>query len=213
LLDSELPGSEQLLDYMAQQRVTQVFVKSRYGSSASAVLALRMASGGRCSAWSSARMHDSRIYNHLRVRQLTELTQIRALVDAICASGAYVERWLPKPRVPGSSGACHDLRVIAHAGKPRQLVARVAKTPLTNLHLGNQRADPNWLDCAQRDSIHRTIRAVQRAFPRSQSMGVDLLLHGGRAHVLEVNAFGDWLQGVQHGQRSTFADQALWCAA
>lgn len=214
LQHSEILSFEQLLGCMAEQRVAQVFLKSRYGSSASAVLALRLASGGRCSAWSSARLHGGRLYNHLRVQHLAELAQIRALVDAISAGGAYAERWLPKPRAPGATdGSCYDLRVIARSGTPRQMVARLSRTPLTNLHLGNQRAEPAWLDPSQHEAVNTSIRAVQRAFPRSLSMGVDLLLHGGHARVLEVNAFGDWLQGVLFAQRTTFEDQALWCAA
>ena len=47
--------------------------------------------------------------------------------------------------------------MIAFAGEPRQRVARIAGTPMTNLHLGNRREDPATLLDAE------TMRRVEDA--------------------------------------------------
>lgn len=191
----------------------RVFVKARYGSSAAGVIALQRHRDGRLVATTSARIgDDGRVYNHLRVARHTDRATIARLVDRLAAQGAYAERWVAKPRAPVGTGLSHDLRVVAFGGRPRQRIARMSATPLTNLHLGNRRAAPDWHGDAENAALDGASAAAASAFARSHSIGLDMIVRGREAIVIEANAFGDLLPGLVHEGRTTYDDQA-WLAA
>jgi hypothetical protein len=185
-----------------------VFIKSRYGSSAAGVLALRRQRDGRLRAYSSARFaSDGALCSHLKISMYSQREEIRALVDALAVQGAYAERWIPKPRAPVAPDASYDLRVVAFCGRPRQRIARISRSPMTNLHLGNRRSPPHWLGPEQVDALEHTVSQAAAAFSPSLSIGFDVVLRATRAGVLEANAFGDLLPGLQFEGASTYDDQ------
>lgn len=191
-----------------------VFIKSRYGSSAAGVLALRRHPDGRMIAHSSARMDsEGTIYNHLRVSRYERRAEIAALVDALASQGAYAERWSSKPRAPVDRQATYDLRVVAHCGKARQRIARISRTPMSNLHLGNQRSAPHWLSTNEIDALEKATAAAARLFHHSHCIGFDINLRGSDALVFEANAFGDLLPGLKFGGTTTYEDQAALATA
>ena len=184
-----------------------VFIKSRYGSSAAGVIALRRHRDGRIRAYSSARFSaDGAVYSHRKIAAYSEREQIAPLVDALAAQGAYAERWIPKPRAPGAD-ASYDVRVVTFCGRPRQRIARISNSPMTNLHLGNRRAAPHWLTARQVSILEDTVAAAASVFDESLTIGFDVVPHAGRAYVLEANAFGDLLPGLEFDGASTFDDQ------
>jgi hypothetical protein len=186
-----------------------VFIKSRYGSSAAGVVALRRHRDGRIRAYSSARLSsDGALYSHLKISVYSQREEIKALVDALAVQGAYAERWVPKPRAPVAPQATYDLRVVAFCGRPRQRIARISRSPMTNLHLGNRRSAPHWLDGRQVDAIESAVSQAAAAFAPSMSIGFDVVLRASRASVLEANAFGDLLPGLLFEGASTYDDQA-----
>lgn len=192
----------------------RVFVKARYGSSAAGVIALERHRDGRVVATTSARSSDDgRVYNHLRVVRHTERSVVARLVDHVAAQGAYAERWIAKPRVPGSRELHHDLRVVAFRGMPRQRIARLSASPLTNLHLGNARSAPHWHGDAEAAAIAAAGAGAASAFPHSHMIGLDVVVRGAEAVVLEANAFGDLLPGLVHEGRTTYDDQAALVTA
>lgn len=185
-----------------------VFIKSRYGSSAAGVVAVRRHRDGRIRAYSSARLAgDGALYSHLKISVYSRHDEIRALLDALAVQGAYAERWMPKPRVPVVPGATYDLRVVAFCGRPRQRIARISRSPMTNLHLGNRRSPPHWLSAQQTDELESTVSRAALAFSPSMSIGFDVIMQAERACVLEANAFGDLLPGLQFDGAGTFDDQ------
>jgi len=186
-----------------------VFVKSRYGSSGAGVLALQRHPDGRLVAATSARCgNDGRVYNHLRVARYTDRMTIARLIDHFAAQDAYAEHWIAKPRTPVARGLQHDLRVVALHGLPRQRIARLSASPLTNLHLGNRRAAPDWHGGAEHTALAQACAAASRAFAHSGSIGLDVIVRGSDAVVLEANAFGDLLPGLAYDGRTTYEDQA-----
>jgi hypothetical protein len=190
-----------------------VFVKSRFGSSAAGVIALRRHPDGRLAAYSSARLENGRLYNHLGIRRVTARNEVMALVDAVLAQGAYVERWQPKSPVPGARDSHYDLRVVSLAGEPRQRLARISRSPLTNLHLGNSRAAPDWLSDIQVRELEDVTSRAAAAFHRSHTVGFDIGLGARGASVFEANAFGDLLPGLTFAGLSTYDDQARLVSA
>ncbi|XVQ09041.1 STM4014 family protein [Spirillospora sp. CA-255316] len=199
---------------MAEARMHRVFVKPAHGSSASGVIALQTAPGGRIKAVTSAAPRNAAsgnaasdaasgpragYVNSLRVRSYETETEVADLVDALAPDGLHVERWVPKA---GLDGRVLDLRVVVVAGEPTHAVVRTSRSPMTNLHLGGARGDLDAVrramgEHAWRHALDVCARAAA-CFPGSLMVGVDLLVRIGwrGCAVGEVNAFGDLLPGL-----------------
>ncbi len=213
----ELLGEVQTLDLLEQQFPAHshpaLFIKARYGSSAAGVIAMRRHPDGRIAAYSSARLNDGALFNHLRVTRYEDRETIGALIAALAKQGAYAERWVPKPRHPTTTASTYDLRVVAFRGRARQRIARVSHSPLTNLHLGNRRAQPHWLSREQLRRLDGAIERAAAAFDSSLSIGFDTSLSKDRFHIFEANAFGDLLPDLEHEGSTTHDDQIRMVAA
>ncbi|GAA3926361.1 hypothetical protein GCM10023085_04650 [Actinomadura viridis] len=192
-------GYAELRDRMAEAGTRRVFVKPAHGSSASGVVALQTAPGGRIRAVTSAAPAPAGYLNSLRVRAYETEAEVAALIDALAPDGLHVERWIPKAAL---GGRVLDLRVVVVAGRPTHAVVRTSRSPMTNLHLGGARGDLGAVrDALGEDGWRRALGVCARAaasFPGSLMVGVDLLVQIGwrRFAVGEVNAFGDLLPGL-----------------
>ena len=184
---------------MREDRMGRAFVKLAHGSSASGVLAVETAGGGRVRAATSAeRDAAGRLFNSLRVRRLTTEAEVAAVVDALAPDGLHIERWLPKA---SQRGRAADLRVVVVGGRATHAVVRTSRSPMTNLHLGGERGDLDAVRAAVEaagGSWDAALAVCERAaacFPDTLCVGVDLLPATGwrRFAVCEVNAFGDLL--------------------
>src|SRR4029079_8551921 len=150
-----------------------------------------------------------RLYNSLRIRRYTALDDVRDLIDFLACERVQVEEWLPKAALDGDEP--FDLRIVVIAGQPRHLVVRQGRGPMTNLHLGNRRGDPvaflAKLGEERFQLMQATCRQAAALFTDTLYAGVDVLLTPGfrRQVVLEINAFGDLLPGVEHEGLDTYA--------
>jgi hypothetical protein len=199
---------EELRTAMASAGWSRVFVKPAHGSSASGVLALRVA-GASVRATTSVELAGGRLYNSLRVREYRDPGQIASIVDTLAPDGLHVERWYPKAAL---GGRVLDLRVVVIGGRATHVVVRTSRSPMTNLHLGGQRGDldavrelagPGYAEALE------TCERVAACFPGSLQVGVDLMFSPDWTHyaVAEVNAFGDLLPGLLVDGHDTYAAQ------
>ncbi|MFF8958496.1 STM4014 family protein [Streptomyces sp. NPDC014894] len=195
-------GWEDVVALREATGIRRMFVKLAHGSSASGVLAVETASGGRAQATTSVERDAlGRLFNSLRVRRYSGEREVAALVDALAPDGLHIERWLPKASQDGRTA---DLRVVVIAGRATHAVLRTSRSPMTNLHLGGARGDLARAAAAVETaggSWAEVLRLGERAaarFPGSPRVGVDLLPGTGwrRFAVGEVNAFGDLLPGL-----------------
>ncbi|MFJ4828612.1 STM4014 family protein [Streptomyces sp. NPDC088747] len=181
---------------MEEAGLRRAFVKLAHGSSASGVLAVETATGGRVRATTSVeRTADGGLHNSLRVRSYTDESEIAAIVDRLAPDGLHIERWLPKASLGDRSA---DLRVVVVAGRATHAVVRTSRSPLTNLHLGGARGDLSAVRALAGDRWAQALTISEEAaacFPGTLCVGVDLLPAVGwrRFAVGEVNAFGDLL--------------------
>ncbi|MET9490335.1 STM4014 family protein [Nocardia sp. NPDC006630] len=196
-------GWDHARSLMAEAGASRVFIKLAHGSSASGVLAVETASGGRVQATTSVqRDAQGRLFNSLRVRRYRTEMELAAMVDTLAPDGLHIERWLPKAAQGGRSA---DLRVVVVDGTATHAVVRTSPSPMTNLHLGGARGDLT----AARTAIETAggswaemLALCERAaacFPHFSRVGVDVLPGIGwrRFAVGEVNAFGDLLPGLR----------------
>lgn len=212
-----IDGYDTLRRLSGQHGCDRIFVKARYGSSAAGVLAYRRHRDGREIAYASTQViagtSGPQLFNTLTPQRYTDSRSITALVDALALQGAYAERWIAKPRARGHAGHHFDLRVVAFDGEPRQRVARIADRPVTNLHLGNRRGDPQtFLDEEDMTATEDCVRKAAAVFPDSAMIGFDLIPGHDACRVLEANAFGDLLPGLHWHGADVYDDQAAWVA-
>jgi hypothetical protein len=205
----KVDGYDHLQSMLHQHGLDRVYLKPRYGSSASGVVAYRRNSNGRQQATTSASIvrtgGQTRLFNVKRIARHESAGDIAALVDALAAQQLYAEAWLDKPRCGDSH---YDLRVVAIAGQPAHQVARMGRQMMTNLHLDNQRANVcSLLNETDMAALENTVLLAAQAFPASGVAGYDLVVRRGVAHVLEANAFGDLLPGLLWQGHDTYAAQ------
>jgi glutathione synthase/RimK-type ligase-like ATP-grasp enzyme len=194
---------EDLLAKMRVAALSRVFIKLRHGSAAAGTVALATSSSQGLRAISTVEMMASadgvRLYNTRDIRTYVSPREIATLIDALVPYGLHVEAWIPKA---GVGGKVADLRVLVIDGEPALRVLRKSDHAITNLHLGGQRADADGLlsqmSAGAVAALDETCRRVARAFPGALHLGIDIAVAAGlkRHYVLEVNAFGDLLNGI-----------------
>ncbi|MBD1914061.1 MULTISPECIES: STM4014 family protein [unclassified Leptolyngbya] len=204
---------DDLRDRMDQQNCQRVFVKLAHGSSASGVVAYERRSHAERVTTTVERVIEQgelRFYNSRKIRQYSDSHEIADIMNFLLKESAQVEAWMPKARLEGRE---FDARVVVIGGKARQVVLRVGNSPMTNLHLGNDRRDVSALPRLLTPDIWQTmLQTCERAaacFPHSFYCGIDLLvapnLHDH--YILELNAFGDLLQGITWQGQDTYTTE------
>jgi len=201
---------DELRDRMRAQNCRRVFLKPAHSSSASGIIAYEF-SGDRHRAATTVETVEAdgqvRLYNSRKVRKLSDLDDIRVLVDRLAEHNLFVQRWYPKA---GIGGKTFDLRVVVIGGKAKNVVVRQSRTPFTNLHLLNMRGQLSLVRAAMGEEryaeVLSTCERAARLFPNCLYVGVDVLISSDfRGHAIaELNAFGDQLPGVLHEGKSTY---------
>lgn len=199
LLAAELQGYDELLALMEAHATPRVFVKLRYGSSGSGIVAYRT-DGTHHAATTTVALErvqgELRFYNTRRLRQLTDPREIATLINGLAPYNLIVQRWIPKAGIEGHT--C-DVRLLMIQGQPAHRLLRLSRSPITNLHLLNQRGDVALLQSRMTPSAWAALEASARRaaslFADSLYIGLDLIITPDlrRHFVLELNAFGDLL--------------------
>ena len=106
-------------------------------------------------------------------------------------------------------GRHSDCRVLVVKGEPAFTVVRTSLHPITNLHLGGQRGDPEALRALCPPAVfEEAMESCRRlgAHYGALHLGVDLLYERGfRGHrVVEANAFGDLLPNLTRDGLGTY---------
>lgn len=194
---------EHMRAIMREYDCARVFLKPRFGSSASGVVAIQ-SSPRRIRATTSAQVVKEgahiKLFNALNIQRYERESEVAALVNELTQEPMVLERWVPKASVRGQS---MDLRVVVSHGEAAHVLGRRSASPMTNLHLGNTRVLlPELLDAFGADAIQRArdlaARAMREAFPMSGYAGLDVMLTAGSLtpRIIEVNAFGDLLPNL-----------------
>lgn len=188
----------------------RLFLKPRFGSSASGVIALR-SDGKRFHASTSVEVSDGQLFNSLKVRTYDSEREVAHLIDVLGQEELIAETWVPKAGI--GRDTC-DLRLVAtRSSAAVHAVVRLSKSPMTNLHLGNRRGHLNdvlsrigeaqWADLMS--ELQRILSSKKGAF----YSGFDVTFDSSwrRSFVLEANAFGDLIPGVLVDGMDTYSAQ------
>ncbi|MBD1920738.1 STM4014 family protein [Microcoleus sp. FACHB-831] len=204
---------DELREQMQNQECDRVFVKLSHGSAASGVVAYQANSRYESAITTVERVRENGqtlLYNSRKIRHYTQREEIADIINILAKEGVQVEEWLPKARLQNCQ---FDLRVVVINGIAQHVVVRLGKSPMTNLHLGNERGDTeefltkvgadNW------EKMQQTCEAAAALFPNTLYCGVDLLITPNFQHhaILEINAFGDLLPGIIYKGLDTYTGE------
>jgi len=205
-----IQGYDDLRQRIQQKGWKAVFIKPTFNSSASGTIAYRY-HRDKEQAITSAQMIDSpkgwHIYNNLNIQKYRNHQKIKYLIDYLAQEGIIVERWIPKASLPQG---VFDLRILVIAGQAQQVVVRQSQSPMTNLHLGNQRGN---LQALKKQIGQQTFKKLlvlaekaAQSLPQTLYVGMDVMLNSTlkKAYVLEANAFGDLLPRVLVNKKNTY---------
>ncbi|MBE9128464.1 MULTISPECIES: STM4014 family protein [unclassified Coleofasciculus] len=204
---------DELRQAMQSQNCSRVFVKLSHGSSASGVVAYQANPRYESAITTVERVQENGenlLYNSRRIRNYTRREEITDIINILCKEGVQVEAWLPKARLQNQP---FDLRVVVIDGEAQHVVVRLGKSPMTNLHLGSDRAGLDLLLTQVKledwEVMKRTCETVAAVFPNSLYSGIDLLVYPDfRRHaILEINAFGDLLPGTTWNGLDTYTSE------
>jgi hypothetical protein len=203
-----------IVQLMDAENINRVFVKLAHGSSASGVVAYDRRNGFVERAITTVERvvegGELRFYNSRLIRQYRDADAIADIINFLAAESVQIETWLPKARLEGRE---FDVRVVVIGGKARQAVIRVGNSPMTNLHLGNDRREiadlPPGLSPIVWAEMLATCERAAACFPRTFYCGIDLLVAPNLKdhYILEMNAFGDLLQGITWEGEDTYTTE------
>ena len=195
------------VDQLIAMQTYQVFIKPCYGSSAAGVVALRIKPDGSAMfATTSLRMANDKCYNSLKLCKYSDRDDIKCLFNIVLQEDAYCERWISKPQVNGKN---FDLRVVVINGKASHWITRCSVTPITNLHLGNERGNilQHPHGAKMLENAMNAAERTAKVFPTAGVFGADVIVNKTKARILELNAFGDLLPGVENNGLCTYDAQ------
>ncbi|WP_310485847.1 STM4014 family protein [Chamaesiphon sp. VAR_48_metabat_403] len=198
---------------MDDRNINRVFIKLAHGSSASGVVAYDRRNGFERAITTVERVVEAgelRFYNSRLIRQYRDADAIADIIDFLTCESVQIETWLPKARLEGRE---FDVRVVVISGQARQAVIRVGNSPMTNLHLGNDRREitdlPPGLSPTIWAEMLATCERAAACFPNTFYCGIDLLIAPNLKdhYIIEMNAFGDLLQGITWNGEDTYTTQ------
>lgn len=198
----QITSCEEFREYVREERLSRLFIKLNSSSSASGVAAYEYSrKRGAEQIYTTIEIDLTagrpRFFNSLKVKKYSDRESIERVLDFLFAQGALIEKWIPKSLYEKSA---YDLRVLAVDSRMCQKIGRLSSSPMTNLHLGNRRVDPEALHISEElwEDISDSVKRTMVLFPKSLYAGLDVIVPrgGGNPVILEVNAFGDLLPNI-----------------
>lgn len=182
------------------EMTAQYFIKLRYGSGGTGVLAYKNNPKlNQEKIWTSLNFEvvggKKIFYSNNKVNCFEDKNKVKELIHWVLVNGAHIEEWIPKATYQGAS---FDTRAFVLQDKAEYLISRLSKSPITNLHLGNQRMESKAiLSKEQVATIATAAEKVMKLFNQSTFAGIDIVCSTGfRPYVIDVNPFGDFFHNL-----------------
>ena len=208
MYDVSFSCREELIFFLRESRVHQIFLKPMRGSGAAGVTAIRFSPvRGKITLYTCAALDQGEVVNTKRLYRL-EGEDAAAFLDKLLELDCVVERWYSKDTF---QEYCYDLRVIVQDRRIDYILPRLSKGPITNLHLNNHSMEFEnlSLDKAVIENISETCIRAADCYPGLRSIGMDVLLEKGsrKPYIIEMNAQGDLLHRDIYGENRIYRRQ------
>jgi glutathione synthase/RimK-type ligase-like ATP-grasp enzyme len=197
MLATQIHNYDELRHAMTQANIAQAFIKPDTGSGAAGVCAYRVNRSGQEKLFTSMRIDNGILFNTRKIRGIINHAMIEALLDALFKMPTIVEEWVSKASF---NGHIFDLRVLYQFGKVDFAVARLSKSPITNLHLNNNALPIDELQLSEHTlaEIAALCECTMPLFAKPARLnyaGFDILLTHDtkKPMIIEINGQGDLL--------------------
>ena len=194
-LKLETPKTYKEFKEIYGDKFIRCFIKLRYGSGGTGVIAYR----------NNPRTNDENIftslnyeslkgkkifYSNSKVNFFSSKDIVEPLIDWVLSNGPHIEEWIPKTSYKRNF---FDTRAFVINKKAEYLISRLSKSPITNLHLRNKRADSlNIVSKENIEIISKAAEDVMKIFNKSLYGGIDVVCSKNyRPYIIDVNPFGD----------------------
>ncbi|MBE1445203.1 STM4014 family protein [Paenibacillus sp. OAS669] len=206
-----IPDYQTLRELMSKERIYRIFIKLAAGSGACGVIAYQVNPvTGAESAVTTLRVenYQSRppvFYNVKKLANNRDGSSIPQMVNWLLGHGAHTEQWIPKASYRDCT---FDIRQLVVKGEACHGIARVSRTPITNLHLDSERKSFTEIELSRdlQSTVRHCAERTLAAFSHSSVAGIDVLLSSGalRPYILDVNPFGDLLYHSRYEGHDTY---------
>ncbi|HAG44162.1 MAG TPA: hypothetical protein DCL31_13620 [Clostridium sp.] len=176
-------------------RNLKCFIKLRHGSGSEGVIAYsnNKRLNEECIYTSLAYSKDEDIFfSTYKVNCYKDSEIIKKMIDWVLKNDAHIEAWIPKAKYIDK---VYDTRAIVIDNKVEYLLSRLSRTPITNLHLKNERKESKeFMDTKTIDIIENASKGVMNLFENSFMAGIDVVMSKkNKPYIIDVNPFGDLL--------------------
>lgn len=184
---------DELINILIEKKQFKVFIKPKYGSGASGVIAYQFNNKSfKEIAYTSIKLNkDNQLFNTKNIYKIDNHNIIREIINKLCKQNIIIETWEPKMKFENTS---FDLRVVYQFGKISFIAARGSKSPITNLHLNNCAIPIKKINLDENiiSDIDNICKNVISCFENLNICGIDILLTPNKKiKVIEVNGQGD----------------------
>lgn len=201
-----------LVSAMHEFRMPRVFVKPRFGSGASGVMAYARSAHGKEVLYTSLRYKNGSFHNTNRIIKSEDPIYNRILLEKVLSLDAVVERWVPKDK---ACGVFYDLRVVCFGKEILYLVPRGSRGPITNLHLNDLALDIADIPAMPRisEKLCGICEKTMAKFPGLRCAGLDILVSPAdeegeyKLLVIEINGYGDLIYKDIHNDNRIYGRQ------
>lgn len=169
----------------------KAFIKLRYGSGSTGVLGYaNNPKRKEMVIYTSLNNDNGNFYSNYKVNRFTEKNKIQTLINWVLDNGAHIESWIPKAK---HHKKAFDTRSFVIDKESKYLLTRLSKTPITNLHLKNERANSSEIMTKSNLQIVRSASEdVMNIFNKSLYSGIDVVTtEDNKPYIIDVNPFGD----------------------
>jgi len=185
---------DELIYYLRDNNISQIFIKPNFGSGACGVISLKYnKKTDKMKMQTSMNFENGRYINTKKLFNITEKSKIYKLTDFILKNGAIIERWVPKDDV---DNIVYDLRIVYQFNKIDFIQVRGSKQgSITNLHLNNLPIDISKVHLTDeiKQDINTLCQKSMQLFPNLNVAGFDILLEKNtkKPYIIEINSQGD----------------------
>lgn len=207
--ESSVFDPDSLRKAMSAMGWNAVVIKLSCGSSASCLGIYYFRADGNEAFMTTLKSLNGKLFNSLKVQSVYRREKIDYLISFLLREGSIIEKLVPKARI---GNAFIDCRVLLVDKEPVFTVVRQSRHPITNLHLGGTRGDLTVLERMAGDEAMQQALASCRKVAGLYAgfhLGVDLLFEPdmNKHRIIESNAFGDLLPGLQRNGLSVYEYQ------
>ena len=212
MLDLRCSCFDELIYYLREKNISNVFIKPNFGSGACGVISSKYNKKiDKMKIQTSMNYENGRYINTKKLFNITDKDIIYKLTDFILKKGAIVERWIPKDDV---NKIVYDLRLVYQFGNLEFTQARGSrKGSITNLHLNNMPLDISSINLTEeiKQDINKLCQKSMEQFPNLNVAGFDILLEKNtkKPYIIEINSQGDLMYKDIFDKNTIYKNQIL----